>query len=82
VHEVQQFLGLCGYYRRYVRNYAQVAAPLNELTKLGEQFLWTEGRDTAFETLKTNLVTARILAMSQLAVLQFVSALTQLSTQC
>jgi len=65
VHEVRQFLGLCGYYRRYVRNYAQVAAPLHEMTKLGEQFTWTEERDTAFETLKTNLVTAPILAMSQ-----------------
>jgi len=38
VHEVRQFLGLCGYYRRYVRNYAQVAAPLHEMTKIGEQF--------------------------------------------
>jgi len=65
VHEVRQFLSLCGYYRRYVRIYAQVAAPLHELTKLGEQFIWTEERDTAFGTLKTNLVTAPILAMSQ-----------------
>jgi len=48
VHEVRQFLDLCGYYRRYVRTYAQVAAPLHELTKLGEQFIWTEERDTAF----------------------------------
>jgi len=48
-----------------VRNYAQVAAPLHEMTKLGEHFIWTEERDTAFETLKTNLVTAPILAMSQ-----------------
>jgi len=65
VHEVMQFLGLCGYYRHYVRNYAQVAAPLHEMTKLREQFIWTEERDTAFETLKTNLVMAPILAMSQ-----------------
>jgi len=35
------------------------------MTKLGEQFTWTKERDTAFETLKTNLVTAPILAMSQ-----------------
>jgi len=64
VHEVRQFLGLCGYYCRYVGDYAQVAAPLHELTKLGEQFLWTEARDAAYETLKTHLVTAPILAMS------------------
>jgi len=35
------------------------------MTTLGEQFLWTEERDTAYETLKTHLVTAPILAMSQ-----------------
>jgi len=65
VHEVRQFLGLCGYYCRYVRNYAQFAAPLYEMTKLGELFQWSEERDTAYETLKTHLVTAPILAMSQ-----------------
>jgi len=65
VHEVRQFLALCGYYRRYVRNYAQVAPPLHEMTKIGEQFEWTEERNTAYETLKTHLVTAPILPMSQ-----------------
>jgi len=64
VHEVRQFLGLCGYYRRYVQDYAQIAAPLHELTKLGEQFMWTEVRDIAYEKLKTHLVMAPILAMS------------------
>jgi len=65
VHEVRQFLGLCGYYRRYVPNYAQGAAPLHEMTKLGEQFIRTEERDAAYETLKTHLVMAPILAISQ-----------------
>jgi len=64
VHEVWQFLGLCGYYRRYVQDYTRIAAPLHKLTKLGEQFLWTEVRDNANEKLKTHLVTAPILAMS------------------
>jgi len=35
------------------------------MTKLGEQFIWTEERDAAYETLKKHLVTAPILAMSQ-----------------
>jgi len=64
VHDVRQFLGLCGYYRRFVKDYAQVAAPLHELTRIAEPFLWTEARDAAYENLKTNLVTAPILAMS------------------
>jgi len=64
VHDVRQFLGLCGYYRRFVKDYAQVAAPLHELTRVAEPFLWTEVRDAEYENLKTNLVTAPILAMS------------------
>jgi len=56
VHEVRQFLGLCGYYRRYVPNYSQVATPLHEMNKLAESFIWTEERDAVYETLKTHLV--------------------------
>jgi len=48
-----------------VKNYAQIASPLHEMTKLGEQFTWTEERDAAFEQMKLNLKTAPILAMSQ-----------------
>jgi len=65
VHEVRQFLGLWGYYRRYVRNYSKIAMPLHELTKRTEKFEWTEERDQAFKTLKEKLVTAPIPAMSQ-----------------
>jgi len=57
-------MGLCGYYRCYELDYARISAPLHELTKLGEQFLWTEERDNAYEKLETHLVTAPILAMS------------------
>jgi len=38
VHEVRQFLGLCGYYRRYVRDYSKIATSLHELTKREEEF--------------------------------------------
>jgi len=58
VHEIRQFLGLCGYFRRYVRNYAQFVTPLHEMTKLAEPFIWMEERDTAYETLKTSGVFA------------------------
>jgi len=64
-HEVRQFLGFCGYYRRYVRNYSKIATSLHELTRRNEKFEWTEERDQAFETLKKKIVTAPILAMSQ-----------------
>jgi len=45
VHEVRQILGLCGYYRRYVKDYAHVATPFHELTKISEPFIWTAERD-------------------------------------
>ena len=65
VHEVRQFLGLCGYYRRYVQDYAKHAAPLHELTKNDVVYEWSTQRQEAFNFLKEALITASILAMSQ-----------------
>ena len=64
VHEVRQFLGLCSYYRKFVKNFSLLAAPLHELTRKEEAFVWTDDRQEAFERLKNNLVTGSILAMS------------------
>ena len=63
--EVRQFLGLCSYYRRYVKNFSEVACPLNELMKKDEPFIWSDRRQEAFDLLKTKLTTGPILAMSQ-----------------
>jgi len=41
VHEVRQFLGLCGYYRPYVCDYSKIATSLHDFTKCGEKFEWT-----------------------------------------
>ena len=65
VHEIRQFLGLCGYYRRYVQDYAKHAAPLTELTKNDMSYEWNAQRQEAFNFLKQALTTAPILAMSQ-----------------
>src|SRR6266568_2166287 len=64
VHEVRQFLGLCSYYRKFVKDFSLLAAPLHELTRKEEAFVWTDARQGAFEKLKNNLVTGPILAMS------------------
>ena len=62
VQEVQQFLGLASYYRRFVRNFAEIAKPLHRLTERGRKFFWTLECETAFATLKNRLSSAPILS--------------------
>ena len=59
---VRSFMGLCTYYRRYVRQFATIAAPLHNLTRTGQKFLWNEECKTAFMQLKNALVSAPVLA--------------------
>ena len=60
--EVQKFLGLASYYRRFVKNYATIASPLHKLTERGRQFSWSNECAAAFATLKQRLVNAPVLA--------------------
>jgi hypothetical protein len=55
VKEVQQFLGLLGYYRKFVRGFAERASPLYSLLKKGVPFQWTEAHQQAFMDLKDAL---------------------------
>jgi hypothetical protein len=54
-------LGHTGYYHRFIRRYANITAPLENLLKKDETFQWTPECDKAFETLKENLSTTPIL---------------------
>src|SRR5258708_30221449 len=65
IHEVRQFLRLCTYYRRYVKDFSSHASPLHELTRKDEPFDWNARRQQAFEHMKHCLTTAPVLAMSQ-----------------
>ena len=58
VQEVQRFLGLVGYYRKFVSNFAATAKPLYRLTERGREFIWTTECEAAFLKLKSRLVSA------------------------
>ena len=63
VHETRQILGLAGYYRRFIKNFAQIAAPLHALTRKNVEFRWTAETQEAFDSLKAALTSSPILAM-------------------
>jgi len=63
LRQLRSFLGLAGYYRRFVKGYAKTAAPLNAMMKKGKTFHWTDDCQAAFEQLKEALSTLPILAM-------------------
>ena len=58
---VRSFLGLAGYYRRYIRNFARLAKPLHKLTGDNTPWQWGEAEQQSFEALKAALATAPIL---------------------
>ena len=62
VRKIQGFLGCVGYYRRFIKDYAQKALPLTELLKKEEKFSWNPERQSAFEELKLTLSKASILS--------------------
>ena len=63
VQEVQQFLGLANYYRRFIKNFATIAKPLHQTTERRKPFKWTAECEQAFNQLKNCLTTSPILAM-------------------
>ena len=61
VTEVRSFLGLAGYYRRFVRGFSVIASPLTKLLRKGIKFEWTDKCQNSFEKLKEMLVEAPVL---------------------
>ena len=58
---VRQFLDLASYYRRYIKNFANIAAPLHHITEKSAQFSWNQECEEAFLTLKQQLLQSPIL---------------------
>jgi hypothetical protein len=63
VHEIRSFLGLIGYYRRFVEGFSKLSGPLTTLTKKNARFEWIDECERSFQELKQRLVTALILTI-------------------
>ena len=61
--EVRGYLGLAGYYRKFIKDYARIAAPLHALMKKNQRFSWTEECQEAFDKLKLALMSPPILTL-------------------
>ncbi|GBG74376.1 hypothetical protein CBR_g18787 [Chara braunii] len=61
VTEVRSFLGICGYYRNFVKNYSTVASPLTDLTRLDTAWEWSDECEAAFKRLKHALMNHEVL---------------------
>jgi hypothetical protein len=62
VSEVRSFLGLAGYYRRFILNFSKITKPITALLKKENKYVWSEACDEAFKHLKKLLTTLLVLA--------------------
>jgi RNase H-like domain found in reverse transcriptase len=65
--QLQSFLGLCNYYRRFVRNYSTIASPLSDITKKTIPFKWGESQDKVVKELKDKFRTSPILKSADMS---------------
>jgi len=63
--EIRSFLGLAGYYRRFIQDFSKIALPLTKLTKKTAAFSWDEAQHRAFEELRQRLCTALVLTLPE-----------------
>ena len=67
VRDVRSFLGLAGYYRRFIKDFSKLVSPLFGLFGKDVEFIWTDNCQEALDTLKSKLMTALILRGSNRA---------------
>ena len=65
VTEIRSFLGLAGYYRRFIRGFSQLPLPLTKLTRKDTHFIWTPECEKSFRELKHRLTTAPVLVLPE-----------------
>ena len=64
VTDIKSFLGLAGYYRRFIPGFSSLALPLTWLTRKEISFFWDDSCEQSFQELKTKLTSAPVLAVS------------------
>jgi hypothetical protein len=62
VRQIRSFLGLAGYYRRFILDFSRIAKPMTELLKKGVKYEWSQKCEDAFHALRQHLTTAPVLA--------------------
>jgi hypothetical protein len=67
VTQVCSFLGLAGYYQRFIPNFSKISKPIIELLKKGNKYMWSKDCDEAFNTLKKLQITSPVLAQPDIA---------------
>jgi hypothetical protein len=63
VSKIRSFLGLAGYYRRFIEGFSKIVKPLTSLLEKGKEFKWDEACQKCFDELKERLTTAPVLIM-------------------
>ncbi|WVZ53169.1 hypothetical protein U9M48_004150 [Paspalum notatum var. saurae] len=63
VSEIRNFIGLAGYYLRFIEGFAKIARPMSSLLQKDKKFEWTEACERSFQKLKAKLTTAPVLAL-------------------
>lgn len=61
--EIRSFLGLAGYYRRFVQGFSSIASPLTKLTRKNVPYVWSDKCEDSFQELKKRLTTAPVLTL-------------------
>jgi hypothetical protein len=63
VTEIRSFLGLAGYYRRFIEGFSRIALPLTQLTRKGQAYIWNKTCEESFQELKQKLTSAPVLTL-------------------
>jgi len=63
--EIRSFVGLAGYYRRFIEGFAKIVSPLTQLTEKNQIFTWTEECEKSFQMMKEKLTTSQVLVLPQ-----------------